>query len=66
MCMDGMAKECMPTPIEEKMSSIESQASSLSELLREHSLEVTETSIYVALDEIRDGIRSEIEQEAEE
>jgi hypothetical protein len=64
--MDGMANECMPQAIEEKMSAIESQASSLSELLTDHGLEATETPINIALDEIREQIQAEIENAEQE
>lgn len=66
MSMDGMANECVPQEVEEKMSAIESQASSLSELLRDHGLEATETPINIALDEIRDQVQAEIENEESE
>jgi len=64
--MDGMAKECIPQPIEQKMSAIEASASSLCELLTEHGFETTETPIYIALDEIRDGIQAESEEAQEQ
>jgi hypothetical protein len=64
--MDGMASECVPQEVEEKMSAIESQTSSLSGLLREHGLEAAETPIYIALDEIRDEIQAETENEERE
>jgi hypothetical protein len=65
MSMDGMANECVPQEVEEKMSSIEGQASSLCDLLRDHGLEATETPIYIALDDIREQIQTETEDQEE-
>lgn len=63
MSVNGMAKECVPEAVKQKMCFIERQASSLSEILCDHRLETTETPISIALDEIRDEIQAEIERE---
>lgn len=66
MAIDGMARDTVPTAIAEQLSRVDQEASSLSELLREHGLESTETPIYIATDEIRDEIQAEKEQKDEE
>ena len=60
---DGMAREGIPVDIEEQISRVEQEATKLCGLFDEYGYSASEAPIYVALDEIRDDLEAESNEE---
>lgn len=60
---DGVAREGIPEEIEDELTRVEEQAYSLAKMLRLYGLEVSEAPVYTAMDEIRDAIVAQAQEE---
>lgn len=60
---DGVAREGIPEEIEDELTRVEEQAYSLAKMLRLYGLEVSEAPVYTAMDEIRDAIVEQAQEE---